>query len=248
MIIDGTLALYGASLGGVDLYYGSNFIFAMKQWRREILCQVVVSVSTVTTKLSPFLCCLLVFLTCKAITTVGVNVSDKEHTVIIAIISVSFTAECWTIYISMGGAFIGEPVIGSAYVCNIIVGFNLKHTTATVFSQVLAFFMLSVMLCIFICAIKLVLHIRNTAKEVESVSKMKYKSSEARGGVCKFMISLMIIMALILLPYPILEFVWVISTNMPEVASIYVMLEFILLECFSNPVIFVLRPLLIQKK
>ena len=87
-----------------------------------------------------------------------------------------------------------------------------------------------------------------TTKEIERVSGMQYAFSQTRGGICRYMIFVLVLKTIILLPYPVFQFIWIFVDIVPELAKLCIMLSFIILECFSNAAIFVRRPLSAQRK
>ena len=247
LFVDAVLASYLPALGSADLYYDSYFIITMKQWQQGLPCQLMNIVSSTASVFSLLLSSLLVFLTSQAITQIGGSVFEKRHNIITAVVLISMTSVLYGFAISINDILPDNSVDGKAYLCNFIGDYTFNSKTGILLVIILCILMLASVTCIIISAINLVLHIRNTTIEMTRVSKVKFASSQERDGVCRFMITLVIIKMVVILPYPLLQVIRFVDHNVPEIASVYVMMMFIILESFSNPVIFVLRPLLVQK-
>ena len=245
MIVDGVLAMYIPALGMMDLYYGSHFALAMEQWQRGILCKLMVFISTSTTLLTLFLSCLLVSLTSQAITIVGSSaVGNRRNVAAIAIISVVIIF--FSLAVTLSDVIVDDAVVHQTYLCNFIAGFKFNSMVGILLNIILCTTMLALVICFAIATLKIIMCIRETTKEIESVSGVKCASSRSTRDIYKFTVSLIITKCITVFPYLLLQFIRFVVNNI-VVDSVYIILAFILLECLSNPAIFILRPLLIRQ-
>ena len=247
ILVDFVLASYLPIIGAVDVYYKSYFALAVERWQQGVVCRMLETLSTITIILSPFLSGLLVFLTSQGIANAEFNIMDNSRFIIFIMAGTTFTTICFSVFLTIAN-IVANDKSGKRYVCNMLGYISITSKADLSFAITLSILMVALTIWIATSAMKLILHIRRTTKEVERISKMKLKSSQGKGGACKFMILLIIMKSIIFVPYPLLHLVNLLVKNVPETTSLYVMLSFTVLESSLNPIVFVLRPLLRKRK
>ena len=245
--IDVILAFYLPIIGAADLYYKSHFILAVQRWQRGIACRLMKNLSTIAAVLSPFYSGLIIFFTSHAITSLEFNISDQWCIVIFTQITMLVATICFSASLTVTDMFLNDYRKSNGYLCHMMSDLNFTSKYDILFVSIFSLFMLSMITWITISAYKLILHIRKTTQEVGRFSNKKLNSSHANDGVYKFMIVVIVMKFVTYLPYPLLQIIRLLVNNVSEKISISIMLSFIILECSLNPIMFVLRPLLVQK-
>ena len=249
LILDDTIMTsYLPMIGVADIYYKSTFVLAIGRWQKGVVCQLMESVSTITTILSPVLSGLLVFLISQGITNLTFNIVNYSNIIIFALVGITITTMCFSLSLTKSNMFQNGHLDDTMHMCNIMSNFNATSKIVISMKIALSVIMLAMELWTITSAIKMMLHIRQTTKEVEIISKIKLGSSRVKSGANKFMMSVIFIKLVTYVPYPILQIMHFLADNSPEISGAYVMLSFIILECSFNPIAFVLRPLLTRKK
>ena len=248
ILVDTMMASYLPIIWVADLYYKSTFVLAMERWHKGVVCQLMESVSTITTILSPVLSGLLVFLISQGITNVNFSIVDYSNIIIFALDGITITMIRFSLSLTKSNMFQNGHLDDTMHMCNIMSNFNATSKIVISMKIALSVIMLAMELWTITSAIKMMLHIRQTTKEVEIISKIKLGSSRVKSGAYKFIMSVIFIKLVTYVPYPLLQIIHFLTDNVPEISGTYVMLSFIILECSLNPIAFVLRPLSTQKK
>ena len=246
MFIDTTLAMYLPALGTAHLYYQSNFVLAEHQWKQSILCWLMDNLSAAATILSIYHCGLQIYLMKQAITTLAFDIGDQWYNIIGGEIIITTLTVIFRVTINL--VKISETGTQTTFLCN-VMGVSEVTTNSGVISTVIFCTCMGVSQAfITILTAKIICYIKKTTTQVKAIrSESKVESSQDRSNVRNFLISFLATKAMIYLPYPLLQLWYSFSHDTPRTALFpYVMLAFIILECFSNPTMYVFRPLWIQ--
>ena len=245
---DAILALYLPVIGAVDLYYNSHFPLVVMEWQKGIFCLVVDITSTTVTVMSVFSSGFLIFLTSQGVRWVDFKISSVWQTIRNISVMLIITTMSFNFFHSIMNNYLDLHVPDSGYMCNAMGNSPVASWTGMVSLIMLCTLMLSVATIIMISTVKLILHARQIARDVENISGMKSVSAQSRSDAMTFMMILVLAKIVVLLPYPLLQIMDLLFAGIRDTANVYVLLSFIISECFVNPVVFVFRPLLMYKK
>ena len=185
---------------------------------------------------------MLVFLTSQGIANAEFNIIDNSRFIIFTVAGITLTTLCFSVSLTIVN-IITNNKSGNRYVCNMLGYISFTSKADLSFAITLSILMVALTIWIATSAMKLILHIRRTTKELERISMMKLNSSQGKGGACKCMVLLITMKSIIFVPYPLLHLINLLGMKVPETTSVYAMLSFIVLESSLNPIVFVLRPL-----
>ena len=245
MFIDATLAMYLPAFSVAHLYYQSNFVLTEHQWRQSILCWLMDNLSAAATILSIYHCGLHIYLMKQAITTLAFGIGDQWHSIICSEMIITALTVLFRITINL--VKISETGFQTCFLCNVMGDSEVTTNSGVMSTVTFCIFMGVSQAFITILTAKIIGYIKKTTTQVKGIrSESKVESSQDRTNVRNFLLSFLATKAMIYLPYPLLQLWCLFSHDAPRTAFLYVMLAFIILECFSNPTIFVFRPLWIQ--
>ena len=245
-ITDAILASYLAAVGMADILYGPNFVLTIKWWGQGIFCMIMEHVTTMATILSIFLTGLLAYHFKQAATQITLSSKNRSHNIMLSKYSFIIMSALLTASLKVIENFTDYSV--DKFYCNRMGDSRMNSHTGLISVVTLSVLMATLMLGITTFTAQLLYHVRKSSQNVECISRIKNASYHSRAHLTRFMLAIVITKWMILLPYPLLQLTCLIWGKQSDEAFFFVMISFIILECFSNPVIFVLRPLLLRGK
>ena len=246
MFTDAILASYLAALGMADILYRPDFVFTVNRWGQGIFCAVMIHMTTMATLLSLLLTGLLLYYVKQAATQITWRSNSTSHNIVLSKYTFLMLSKLLTVSLAVTEVATNNSV--DRFLCNRMGDSRMRSTAGL--TSIVTFSVLMIILTIAITTFtaQLLYHVRKTSKEVECISGIRNASSQSRAPLTRFMLATVITKWATLCPYPILQLARLILGNISDEVFLYVMLSFIVLECFSNPMMFVLRPLLLQDK
>ena len=187
---------------------------------------------------------LLIYLTSQGVVKIRFSIDDMWHQILFAKFVVCFTiitvnASLVTVRVIMNDTFTE---------CNMMSITPMISWSVLLYSVLMGALMIIVKFVITFSAVKVINQIVQTKKDVEAISGINSGTSDTRKGDCKFLIVVVIVKAILLLPYPLLQVVSLLGLNISGHAYQYVTVAFITLESFYNSIVFVFRPLMTQQR
>ena len=160
ILVDAMMASCLPIIGVADLYYKSTFVLALGRWQQGVVCQLMESVSTITTIISPVLSGLLVFLISQGITNANFNIADYSNIIAFALAGITIMTICLSLSLTLSNIFQNTHWDDKRYMCNIMIYLNVTSKIATSFKIALFVIMLAVEFWTITSTIKVMLHIR----------------------------------------------------------------------------------------
>ena len=245
--VDIMLTTYLLFIGAADMYYNRLFELYIREWRRWIFCQFMEVLTAAATVISLGVSCVVIGLTNKGVISIAFDANEKWRDIIIGLF-LSFSIVIITqISFVLVRRFQNVSVTSPVHVCNIMGISRALHWTDALSISVLCVFMLVSFLFISYSAFGVYRHIIRTGKGVKNLSDSLSDNKQNMMSVYNYITVLVIIKALVTLPYPLLRITSLIY-NLPEDIYLYATLAYIIAESLSNPILFVVRPLLIARR
>ena len=239
--LDATLAMYLTTIGATDLYYKSHFVLIMNQWKRSILCRVMENLTAIATILSSYHCGLHIYLMMLGTTRLTYNTHDAWNKLLIIEIVIIIATVSFTVILSLVNDFTTESQSHVSFLCNVMGDSDMTTMTGKIWAVMLCVSVVASQGCITIAIIKMISHITAMTKEVADITNHAVPSQH-RSGVLKILLLFLMTKTVTYLPYPLFLLWGSLSATDPRDIRLCVMINFVILECFSNPAMFVFKP------
>ena len=246
--VDAILAAYLPFVGIADIYYGAHFVLSVRQWQQSVLCVSVEILSATTTLVSITFSGLLVFLTARGVTSLGLNSPGIWFKISCGKFMFVIIAISCNVSLTLIRTFMGNSINDDIKVCNPMGYSKWVSYPDLIIALILVILMVSLLSGIIVCAIHVVMYVSRAGKAVREIISKRDKSKQGRTSVYRSMIALVLVKAITLLPYPTLLFMSIVCDNISNDAYVYVLVNFIMMESLFNPVLFVWRPLIAKMR
>ena len=247
IFVDAILAAYLPFIGIADIHYGAHFVLSVRQWQKSVLCVAVEILSVTITMVSMTFSGLLVFLTARGVTSLGLNNTGIWFEISCGKFMFVIIATLCNVSLTLIRTFMGNSINDDIKVCNPMGYSKWVSWTDVIITLILVILMVSLLSGITVCAIRVIMYVSRAGKAVREIISKRDKSKQGRTSVYRSMIVLVIVKAMTLLPYPTLLFMSVVY-DISNDAYAYVMVTFIMMESLFNPVLFVWRPLIAKMR
>ena len=242
--VDAILAAYLPFVGIADIYYGAHFVLSVRQWQQSVLCVSVEILSATTTLVSVTFSGVLVLLTARGVTSLGLNHLGIWFKISCGKFMFIIIATLCNVSLTLIRTFMGNSINDDIKVCKPMGYSKWVSWTDMIITLILVILMVSLLSGIIVCAIRVIMYVSRAGIAVREIISKRDKSKQGRASVYRSMIVLVVVKAITLLPYPTLLFMSVVYDDISNDAYVYVMVNFIVMESLFNPVLFVWRPLI----
>ena len=221
------------------------FVLYATEWRQGIFCRFMEIVIATATLMSLGVSCLLIGLTTQRVANMTFGSYERGHNIIYNLFASFFIMVITQLSFMLVKKFNNIWAPNDVDICNIMGNSQLMYWTDVVSISALCIFMSVGFLCVLYSALTFCSHIMQIGKDVKKISDSLNSNTHDGKSVCNYMIVLVSIKALVTLPYPLLRIISFVH-RLPEHIYLYAMLAYIISESLSNPILFVIRPLLIS--
>ena len=228
---DAILSFYLPVMGAADLYYNSHFPLAVMQWQKGIFCLAVGMISITVTMLSIFCSGFLISLTSHAVRCMDFQISNSWQTIRNVSVMLMITTMSFNFLLSMINCHLYVYAPDSGFLCNVMGNSPASSWTGLVSVITLCTIMLSVAIIIMIFTLQLILPVRKTARDVQNISGLKSDTAQSRSNAMTFMMILVLAKIAVLLPYPLLQIMGLLSASIPDTLNVYVLVALSILWC-----------------
>ena len=241
-LTDAALASYLPYLGIADIYYDYNFVFAVEQWEHSLVCNFMDILTASGTITSLYLGGFLVFLTGQGVTKMMFNIEEIRYKLLFGQTAALMVIVTTNVSVTMVRLKTNDPLVE----CNMMAKSQPSSWLDKLSLYLLIMLMMVVLFVISFSAVKVINHIAQSRKDVAAISGRNSGMADTRKRVCKFMIAMLVIKAMIIIPYPLLQLASLLHMNISgyAYANQYATVVFIISETFYNPIVFVFRPLM----
>ena len=246
--VDAILAAYFPFISIADIYYGAHFVLSVTQWQQSAICVSVEILSATTIMVSITFSGVLVLLTARGVTHLGMNNSGIWYKISCGKFMFVIIATLCNVSLTLIRTFMGNSINRDIKVCNPMGYSKWVSWTDMIITLTLVILMVSLLSGITVCAIRVIMYVSRAGKAVREIISKRDKSKQGRASVYRSMIVLVVVKAMTLLPYPALLFMSVVYDDIPNDAYVYVMVNFIMMESLFNPVLFVWTPLITKMR